>query len=67
MNAQNPNEEYNRLMDEARRHAGELRREAMDRFWNDAGEVTGNALRSAVRLASRLARHGRLPRRRMEG
>ena len=67
MTALNHNEEYNRLMDAARRRASELRREAIDRFWDDAGMAAGHALHSAVRLASRLARHASQPRQRMEG
>lgn len=67
MTAPNHNTEYNRLMDAARRRASELRREAIDQFWGDAGLAAASALRSAARLASRLARHTSLPRQRMEG
>ena len=53
--------ELNRLYDEARRRAGELRREALDDVWRGAdaalASTLGSAQRSALRLASRLARH----------
>lgn len=42
--------EYNRMMDEARRRAAQLRRDAISDFWR-------RALRSAQRLAGSLARH----------
>jgi len=55
--------ELNRLHDEARRLAPELRREALADFWRgaDAALATtlGSAQRSASRLAQRLARHRR--------
>jgi hypothetical protein len=52
--------DHDRLIDAAKRRSAQLRREAVDGFWNDAGDAARNTLRSAVRLASRLARHSRL-------
>lgn len=55
--------ELNRLHDQARRLAHELRREAVEDFWRGAdtafAATLGTAQRSALRLAQRLARHRR--------
>ncbi|WP_137894950.1 hypothetical protein [Ramlibacter sp. 2FC] len=55
--------EFNRLHDEARCLALELRREAMEDFWRGADAAFAATLspaqRSASRLAQRLARHRR--------
>jgi hypothetical protein len=48
------------LMDAARRHAAQLRAEAIDEFWSSAGDAARRALRSTRRLAASLARHQRL-------
>ena len=52
--------DHARLMDAARRHAAQLRAEAIDEFWSGAGNATRRALRSAQRLATSLSRHRRL-------
>ena len=52
--------DHARLMDAARRHAAQLRADAIDEFWSSAGSATLRALRSARRLAASLARHQRL-------
>lgn len=52
--------DYARLMDAARRHAEQLRREAIADFWSGAAASTLRSLRSARRLASSLARHAQL-------
>ena len=54
--------EYNRMMETAKKRAAELRSEAIDDFWADAGAAARRALRSATRLAQSLARHDRLRR-----
>ncbi|MDF2467206.1 MAG: hypothetical protein K0Q43_5441 [Ramlibacter sp.] len=48
------------LMDAARRHAAQLRADAIDEFWSSAGDAARRALRSTRRLAASLARHQRL-------
>lgn len=48
------------LIDLARRHAAQLRSDAIDEFWHGAGSATRRAIRSATRLASSIARHQRL-------
>lgn len=60
MNYLNHPTEYNRLMETAQKRAAELRSEAIDEFWSDAGTVARRALRSATRLAHSIARHARL-------
>jgi hypothetical protein len=52
--------DHARLMDAARRHAAQLRADAIDEFWNSTGSAARRALRSAHRLAASLARHQRL-------
>lgn len=54
--------EYNRMMETAKKRAGELRSEAVGDFWLGAGGTARRALRSASRLAHSLARHGRFRR-----
>jgi hypothetical protein len=54
--------EYNRMMETAKKRAVELRAEAIDDFWRDAGDAARRALRSATRLAHSMARHNRLRR-----
>lgn len=58
--------EYNRMMETAIKRASELRGEAINDFWSDAGDAVRQALRSAKRLSHRIARHTRL-RRGLEG
>lgn len=57
--------EYNRMMETAKKRASELRAEAIDDFWLGAGDAARRALRSANRLAHRIARHAQV-RRNME-
>lgn len=45
------------LMDAARSRARELRDQALDELWLDTGAAARRSLRSATRLAQRLARH----------
>jgi hypothetical protein len=52
--------DHARLVDLARRHAAQLRDEAIDEFWCNAGSAARRALRSARRFAASLARHQRL-------
>ena len=56
--------ELNRLYDEARRRARQLRGEAIDDFWRGANEVLrarlSSAQRATMRLAHRLQRHQQL-------
>jgi hypothetical protein len=59
MNSHRP-ADYTRLMEAAKQHAAQLRREAIADFWSDAAASTLRSLRSARRLASSLARHARL-------
>ena len=51
--------DYHRAMDAAKERAGDLRRDAIDDFWNGAGDGVRHVLRSAARLAHSLARHAR--------
>ena len=60
MNPLNHPTEYNRLMETAKKRAAELRGDAIDALWSDAGTAARQALRSATRLAHRIARHARL-------
>jgi len=60
MNYLNHPAEYNRLMETARKRAAELRSDAINDFWSDAGTAARRALRSATRLAHSIARHARL-------
>lgn len=66
MNHLNHPLEYNRLMETATKRAAELRSEAIDDMWTDAGHALRQALRSATRLSHSIARHTRL-RRSLEG
>ena len=59
MNHLNNALEYNRMMETAKKRASELRAEAIDDFWRDAGDAARQALRSATRLAHSMARHAR--------
>jgi hypothetical protein len=52
--------EYNRLRDAARQRAIDLRREAVDGFFDAAGDAARRAARAAARLLARKARHQRL-------
>lgn len=52
--------DHARLVDLARRHAAQLRAEANDDFWHEAGHGARRAVRSAVRFAASLGRHRRL-------
>lgn len=52
--------DHARLLDLARRHAAQLREEAIAEFWCHAGDAARQALRSARRFAASLARHQRL-------
>ena len=54
--------EHYALMDAAKARANELRDEALNAFWNDAGERARRALRAASRFAYSLKRHARLRR-----
>lgn len=59
MNSTRP-ADYTRLMEAAKLHAMQLRREAIADFWSDATAAALRSLRSARRLASRLERRARL-------
>lgn len=52
--------DHGRLIDLARRHAAQLRADAIDEFWHGAGSAARRAMRSAARFAASLARHQRL-------
>lgn len=52
--------DYTRLMEAAKQHAQQLRREAIADFWSEATASALRSLRSARRLASSLERHARL-------
>jgi hypothetical protein len=52
--------DYARLMEAAKRHAEQLRREAIADFWSEATATALRSLRSARRLASRLERRAQL-------
>jgi hypothetical protein len=52
--------ERDRLADLARRHAAQLRADAIDDFWSTAGDAARRTLRAARRFAASLARHQRL-------
>lgn len=54
--------EHYALMDAAKARANELRDEALDAMWNEAGERIRLALRAANRFAHSLARHRQLRR-----
>jgi hypothetical protein len=43
--------EYNRMMDTAKKRSLQLRDEAIDHFWDEAGRKVGRALQRVVRLA----------------
>ena len=58
----NHSTEYNSMMETAKKRASELRDEAINDFWSGAGDAARRALRSATRLAHRIARHERLRR-----
>ena len=58
----NHSTEYNSMMETAKKRASELRDDAINDFWSGAGEAARRALRSATRLAQRIARHERLRR-----
>jgi len=49
-----PPDEYNALVDEAKLRAAQLRRAAIDRFWDDVAHALGR-LRSAARSKPRAA------------
>ncbi|MBC7602885.1 MAG: hypothetical protein H7255_09530 [Ramlibacter sp.] len=51
--------EYNRLLETAKKRAAELRSEAVNNFWDGAGDAAQRAMRAAARLAVSLARHQR--------
>lgn len=48
------------LLEAATCHAYQLRREAIDAFWDGAAAAAARRLRAARRFAARLARHERL-------
>ena len=60
MGTEQANEAYQRMRDEARARAQQLRVQAMHAFWDEAGAMTLNSARAATRYAHALARHWRL-------